>query len=107
MKVPRPPGSGKAIARTKGVHREMESEGRSRQISGLTNRNHIRLVMGIRPPNRLKSHSYTEPGIVYVADTWRERVRSYPGRSHGRSLRHRILAVTVETRFVVRSQPRS
>ena len=39
MKVPRPPGSGKAIARTKGVHREMESEGRSRQISGLTNRN--------------------------------------------------------------------
>ena len=61
VKVPKPPGSGKAIARTKGVHREMESEGRSRQISGLTNRNHIRLVMGIRPPNRLKSHSYTEP----------------------------------------------
>ena len=27
----------------KGVHREVESEGRCRQISGLTNRNHIRL----------------------------------------------------------------
>ena len=28
---------------TKGVHREMESEGRCKQISGLTKRNHIRL----------------------------------------------------------------
>ena len=63
MKAPRPPGSGKAIARTKGVHREMESGGRSRQISGLTNRNHIRLVMGIRPPNRMKSYSYTEETV--------------------------------------------
>lgn len=27
----------------KGVHREVESEGRWRQISGLTDRNHIRL----------------------------------------------------------------
>ena len=37
------PGSGKDTAKTKGVHREVESEGRWRQISGLTNRNHIRL----------------------------------------------------------------
>ena len=43
VKVPRPPGSGKVIAKVKGVHREVESEGRWRQISGLTNRNHIRL----------------------------------------------------------------
>ena len=33
----------KRQAKTKGVHREVESEGRWRQISGLTNRNHIRL----------------------------------------------------------------
>jgi len=37
------PSSGKDTAKTKGVHREVESEGRWRQISGLTNRNHIRL----------------------------------------------------------------
>ena len=36
-----PPGSGKDIAKTKGVCREAESEGRWRQISGLTDRNHI------------------------------------------------------------------
>jgi|GEM_PF-6882427 len=36
------PSSGKCIAKTKGVVCEGESEGRWRQISGLTNRNHIR-----------------------------------------------------------------
>ncbi len=33
------PGSGKDTVKTKGVHCEVESEGRWRQISGLTNRN--------------------------------------------------------------------
>ena len=42
-KSPIRPSSGKDTAKTKGVHREVESEGRWRQISGLTNRNHIRL----------------------------------------------------------------
>uniref|UniRef100_UPI004057A865 hypothetical protein n=1 Tax=Acetatifactor sp. TaxID=1872090 RepID=UPI004057A865 len=37
------PSSGKDTAKTKGVHCEVESEGSWRQISGLTNRNHIRL----------------------------------------------------------------
>ena len=37
------PSSGKDTAKTKGVHREVESEGRWRQNSGLTNRNHMRL----------------------------------------------------------------
>ena len=32
----------KHIAKDKGVHREVESEGSWRQTSGLTNRNHIR-----------------------------------------------------------------
>ena len=36
------PCSGKHIANSKGVHSDMESEGSSRQTSGLTNRNHIR-----------------------------------------------------------------
>ncbi len=37
------PCSGKDIAKTKGVVGDCESEGRWRQISGLTNRNHMRL----------------------------------------------------------------
>ena len=69
----------------------MESEGRCRQISGLTNpkglasrrRNHMRLCAGVRLPYKLKSNSYLEQHIINVADTRRERVRSYLGRSHG------------------------
>lgn len=53
------------------------------QISGLTNRNHMRLCIGISPLDRMKSNSYSEQCIIYVADIWRERVRSYLGRSHG------------------------
>ena len=37
------PSSEKDIAKDKGVQREVEAEGRWRQISGLTYRNHIRL----------------------------------------------------------------
>ena len=67
---------------TKGVHREVEYEGRYRQISDLTNRNHMRLCAGISPQNRIKSNIYSEQCIIYVIDTWRERVRSYLGRYH-------------------------
>ena len=42
VKGPRQPGSGKVIAKAKGVRREAESEGRRRQNSGPTNRNHVR-----------------------------------------------------------------
>ena len=41
VRVRRLPGSGKIIAKTKGVHREVESKGRWRQTAGLTNRNRI------------------------------------------------------------------
>ena len=40
-KSPSRPNSGKATAESKGVHREEESEGSRRQISGLTYRNLI------------------------------------------------------------------
>ena len=40
VKVPNPPGSGKDIAKSKGVLGNWESEGSWRQITGLTNRNH-------------------------------------------------------------------
>ncbi len=51
------------------------------QISGLTNRNHIRLQLRIRLPNKLKSNNYSELTVVNVADGWRERNVWYPGRS--------------------------
>jgi hypothetical protein len=62
----------------------VESEGRRRQTSGLTNRNHIRLRLRIRLQDKSKSNNYSELVVVNVADAWRERLRSYLGRSHGR-----------------------
>lgn len=81
MKVPNPPSSGKDTAKTKGVHCEVESEGRWRQISGLTYRNHIRLQLRIRLHNKPKSNNYSESTVVNVADIWRERNVWYQGRS--------------------------
>lgn len=73
--------SGKDTAKTKGVHCEVESEGRWRQISGLTDRNHIRLQLRIRLHNKPKSNNYSESTVVNVADIWRERNVWYQGRS--------------------------
>ena len=72
----------------KGVHREVESEESWRQSSGLTNRNHIRLQLGIRLHNKSKSNNYSELIVVNVADTWSERLRSYLGRSRQRMELH-------------------
>ena len=82
------PGSGKCVAKSKGVHREVESEESFRQSSGLTNRNHIRLQLGIRLPYKLKSNNYSELIVVNVADRWSERLRSYLGRSRQRMKLH-------------------
>ena len=41
------PDSGKRIAKDKGVHREVESEGSQRQTSGLTYRNLISRLMDV------------------------------------------------------------
>ena len=78
------PSSGKDTAKTKGVHREVESEGRWRQNSGLTNRNHMRLRLRIRLRNKPKSNNYSELTVVYVADIWRESGVWYQGRSRQR-----------------------
>ena len=83
-KSPIRPSSGKDTAKTKGVQREVESEGRWRQISGLTNRNHIRLQLRIRLHNKSKSNNYSELTVVNVADIWRERNVWYQGRSRQR-----------------------
>ena len=78
------PSSGKDTAKDKGVHREVESEGSRRQISGLTNRNHIRLQLRIRLHHKPKSNNYSELTVVNVADIWRERNVWYQGRSRQR-----------------------
>ena len=44
VEVRNPPGSGKEIAKGKGVVGDDKSEGSWRRSSGLTNRNHIRLL---------------------------------------------------------------
>ena len=46
------------LAKAKGVHREVESEGRRRQSPAPTNRNHIRQFMGVRSQVRLKPNSF-------------------------------------------------
>ena len=51
------------------------------QISGLTDRNHIRLCMRVRLQSKPKPDNYTESRMVNVADRWRERDVWYPGRS--------------------------
>nr|DAI56134.1 MAG TPA: hypothetical protein [Caudoviricetes sp.] len=51
------------------------------QISGLTNRNHIRLWLRIRLLHKLKSNNYSELAMVNVADRWGERNVWYRGRS--------------------------
>ena len=63
MKVPNPPGSGKDTAEAKGVHREVESEERIRQNSGLL---HLRLNARIRLHNKPKSNNCTELYLVFM-----------------------------------------
>jgi len=77
--------SAKHIAKGKGVHREVESEGSRRQTSGLTNRNHIRRCKLGKVAIQTEAQNYPEGYSVNVADRWKERLRSYPGRSHGRA----------------------
>ena len=71
MKFLRPtrhtPGSGKCIAKAKRVHREVECEGRRRQISGRTNRNCIRHKLRIRLLYKSKSNNYTKSVCVNAA----------------------------------------
>ena len=61
MKVPNPPRNGKDTAEAKDGHREVESEERIRQNSGLL---HLRLNAVIRLPNKPKSHNCT--GLYFI-----------------------------------------
>ena len=52
------------LAKVKGVHREVESEGRQRQNSGLRNTNHIRHIMGMSVPNNTKSKRVADKTVI-------------------------------------------
>ena len=77
--------SAKHIAKGKGDLGDEESEGSRRQTSGLTNRNHIRHRKLGEVAQQTEAQNYPETYGVDVADRWKERLRSYPGRSHGRA----------------------
>jgi len=77
--------SAKHIAKGKGVLGDEESEGSRRQTSGLTNRNHIRHCKLGKVAKQTEAPNYPEAYSVNVAGRWKEGLRSYPGRSHGRT----------------------
>jgi len=81
VKVPKPPDSGKATAKGKGVRREAESEGSRRQTSGLTYRNPIQgLRVRIRLQKKPKSDNYPKSSKVNRADIrWKECVHNRRG----------------------------
>jgi len=63
----------------------VESEGSRRQTSGLTNRNYIKGIHMLgKVAKQTETLNYPEVYGVNVADRWKERLRSYLGRSHGR-----------------------
>ena len=66
MKVPRSPGSGKVIAKAKGVRCEAESEGRRRQSSDPTNGNHVKPQVRARQLYKQKPNSCTESLAVNI-----------------------------------------
>ncbi|MFY9119733.1 MAG: hypothetical protein ACOXZ6_10930 [Syntrophomonadaceae bacterium] len=82
--------SAKHIAKGKGVLGDEESEGSRRQTSGLTNthRAQAETTSGMcklgKAAKQAEAQNYPEAYGVNVADRWKERLRSYPGRSHGR-----------------------
>ena len=63
VKVPSAGGSTKRIARGKGVHREVESEGSPRQTTDLTNRNDMRHTRVGKSAIQDEAPSYTEPEV--------------------------------------------
>lgn len=63
MKVPSAGGSTKHIAEGKGVLREKESEGSSRQTAGLMKKNCVRHLQVGKSAKQDEAQSYTEPVV--------------------------------------------
>ena len=81
-------GSCQPLAKRKGVHREVESEG---SVMSKIPARGTRIVLGIRSgmslPFKTKSNRLHGHGDVDTAGIWDESYASYRGRSHGRMKR--------------------
>ena len=69
------------LAKGKGVHREVESEGSQRQKSAPTNRNYIRRIVVGDAAKQSKARYCTEQQNVNIEATWAESGYTYPERS--------------------------
>ena len=76
--------SDQPLAKGKGVHREVESEGSRRQSSGLRNTNSIRHEAWDETALQVKVQKLHGHASVNAAGIWNEGEVSYRGRSHGR-----------------------
>jgi hypothetical protein len=78
-------GSCQPLAKRKGVHREVESEG---SVMSKVPTRGTRIVLGIRSGislhNKMKSNKLHGHGDVDTTGRWDEGYASYRGRSHGR-----------------------
>jgi hypothetical protein len=79
-------GGCQPLAKRKGVHREVESEG---SVMSKVPARGTRIVLDIRSgislPNKMKSNKLHGHGDVNTAGRWDEGYASYRGRSHGRA----------------------
>ena len=71
------------LVESKGVHREVESEESLMQISALRNTNLIRHKRWDEITKQIKVQRLHGHRNVDEAETWKESVLSYHGRSHG------------------------
>ena len=72
------------LAKGKGVHREVESEGSLRQISAPRNTNRIRHNRWDELAQQSEAQRLHGHRDVNAAGTWSESMLPYHGRSHGR-----------------------
>jgi len=74
------------LAKDKGVHREVESEGSRRQISGLRNTNSIRHTRWdeLAKQSEVQKKLHGRRGVNAVG-TWKESYLPYRGISHRRA----------------------
>ena len=76
--------SDQPLAKGKGVHREVESEGSRRQSSGPRNTNRIRHEAWDKAAEQAEVQKLHGHASVNAAGRWNESEASYRGRSHGR-----------------------
>lgn len=72
------------LAKGKGVHREVESEGSLRQNPAPRNTNRIRHIRWDETAKQVEVQRLCGHRSVNAAGTWDEGYLSYHGRSHGR-----------------------